>query len=312
MLRFSLILLTFLTLLPDAQGQGILSGLFGGRRRDRCPDCYPVSPDNSPDWNSPSVPHPETIAPETDLAEYEKIIPKEIRVRNRRGNCCWCALEDVFVAAGYSEVAGVTDQAIKEGWNGAGIHNVRSFLSKVHLLDQSKITENKDYSIFDHAKKEGLAVYIQIPNHAIAVVGLDDKHAYIVDNNPPLTVQRWTRREFDRKWEGVACCPLFRKHKPKPDSPTPAPVTPATPSVDLGPLTSKVDNLAANQKALVDAVDGLQKNIGGMTQSLTVIDQRLRAVESKSTPSPGVGPAVPLPVPPIPIKSRIIPESPPG
>jgi len=292
-MRFILVLVSVLMLLPDAQGQ-----LLGRRRR--CPDCGP----NNYTPRVPGVNPENEVAPdpEPDLSEMEKIIPPECRVQNRGPNCGWCALEDVFVAAGYQNFKGLRQRANEKNTSPHGIGPS----AWKYQLDQAKVqykfVENHDYSIFDHAKQEGVGVAVMIPNHAVVCCGLTDQYAYILDNNGPLKVQRWSRQEFNRKWKGIACCPLFHKHpkQPKPEpapapTPTVQPLTgaqgPAGPqgppgkdgtSPDLGPLSAKLDSLAATVTKMNDNMAKVQTNVGVINSTINVIDQRVSALERQT------------------------------
>src|SRR5438132_11587838 len=105
-MRFVLgILVTLLALTPaSAQRHHI----FNRNRPDNyCPDCY--TPNYSP--RIPGVTPETEPAVDTELAEMEKIIPADCRVQNRGPNCGWCALEDVFVAAGYENFKGLRQRS---------------------------------------------------------------------------------------------------------------------------------------------------------------------------------------------------------
>jgi hypothetical protein len=238
-MRTILACLALLLILPDADGQR-----FRPRYRPVCPDCTPFVP---------SRPYPE-IAPEPSvpdpaLTELDEVVPESVRVHNQNGNCVWCAAEDVFFGAGYEQCKGLMRQALEKGWHGAGIDDVLAVMQRANI--PCKVERNRGTEIFEYARKEGVGVYIQIPGHALVCLGLTDRHAYILDNNGLLKIEKWARSKFDRIWEGVACCPFKRKRpkptppavNPEPTVPAPTPIPAPTPKVDLTPVTDAISKL---------------------------------------------------------------------
>lgn len=270
------------------------------RRRERyapCPDgnCQPYSSPEHP--SLPVAPAPE-VSPE-DASEYVDI-PLDARPRNVNGNCVWNASESVFVGAGYDEFRGISKNAVKEGWHGAWITNLEAACKTAGI--EYRTERNGKTDIFDYAKSEGVPVYIQIqvsrPNdHAVACLGLNDRYAYILDNNGPPVVQKWSRSKFNSKWNGIACCPLHRKNrKPKePKTPIVAPVVPETkpvepakpavepckcpPPADLSKITNGLDKLIDAVSTTNKSVGELSVKVGSVEQRVNGIDQRLVVVE---------------------------------
>jgi len=304
----ALLLLCMLPSVADAQ-------LF--RRRERyapCPDgnCQPYSSPEHP--SLPVAPAPE-VSPD-DASEYVDI-PLDARPRNVNGNCVWNASESVFVGAGYDEFRGISKNAVKEGWHGAWITNLEAACKTAGI--EYRTERNGKTDIFDYAKSEGVPVYIQIqvsrPNdHAVACLGLNDRYAYILDNNGPPVVQKWSRSKFNAKWNGIACCPLHRKHK-KPKEPkgnqTPivAPVNPETkpaeptkpvvegckcPPADLSKVTDGLNKLLEAVSTTNKSVGDLSVKVGNVEQRVSGIDQRLVVVEGMQRSCP----SGPLPPPP--------------
>lgn len=311
--KFLVLLLLLLAVEPcSAQ---IFPRIF--RPRDRnypvCPgpDCEPYSP-SRPD-HPPLAP---SVEPENDevLAEMEKVVPEQLRIRNRRGNCVWCAVEDVFVSAGYDQFKGITDRAVQQGWSGATWSNVEAAIRTANVDVVS--TSSRDTSVFDYAKKEGLAAVVFVPGHALVRVGHDERYVYMLDNNPndasgKLKVLRWAHSKFNSLWDGHACCP--RKKKPKPDSPPVKPdvkpevkpetkpevkpvdckCPPPAPSTDVKPITDALSKLAeiatlTNQSVgkLNDKVDGVDKRVGEIDKRLVAVEQKQSAPVVTSPPSP--------------------------
>ena len=301
-----LVAISFLLAIPESQGQ-----IFHLRRprQPYCPDC---EPNNA----SPSIPHPERIEPNaTPAAEpFGDVIPMAIRVRNRGGNCVWCSVEDVFRAAGYDEVEGLMNVALKENWHGADMPNVTNFLHKAKI--EHKVS--RDRSVLQYAKENGLAACVEIPGHFIAWVGEDEHYDYIVDNNPPLSVQRWPHAKFNKLYQG-GCCPLTRKHpkQPKPETaPAPTPIGTAGPRGETGPAGPAGPPGApgtpgpqgrpgkdANLDDVTSQINGLVSNQKNLATVVNSIDQRLTKIENHLATS---SPTNPVPL----IKSRIIPEPP--
>lgn len=48
--------------------------------------------------------------------------------------------------------------------------------------------------------RRGACVTIMGGAHMVCLVGLDDQHAWILDNNDPHNITRWTRRGFLNEW----------------------------------------------------------------------------------------------------------------
>ena len=235
-------------------------------------------------------------------------VPEDMRPRNVSGQCAWDAGESMFGGAGYPGFKGWGRNASRQGWVGGWVTGV-VHAAKDHGIEM-KVVTNKDYSIFEHAEKEGVPVYVQIavyrPNdHAVCLTGLDADYAYILDNNGPAVVKRWSRRTFDRVWNGIACCPCRRNPKPvepvpvpvKPAKPTPvepppakpteqpkpACPCPAAPAVDLKPILDRIAALEAAAKVPAAKVDLAEVNTG--ISQLTQISNKLTQItvnQSKS------------------------------
>ncbi len=301
----ALLLAVLLPSLCDAQ-------LF--RRRERVYPCYPefVPSAPHPGLNPEVMPDPQ---PDATLTELEAIIPPELRIRNRGGNCGWCALEDVMVAAGYEQFKGITARAIQKGWGGNTISNVEAAIRDSGI--DALVVKDRSMEIFRHARQEGVGVYVQIPGHALVCLGLDSHHAYMLDNNPDssgkLSIQKWARNKFDRLWEGVACCPKRRK-KPKEPAGPPAPTKPATPAVcpcpvkptepaidnktDLKPVMAKIDDLGQSMIKLTETACKITDSLGATNSRLSGVEGRLMAVEKTRCACPGAGTPVVTPPPP--------------
>jgi hypothetical protein len=302
-MRYLIVLLIFLLSLPDARGQ-----LF--RRRDRgCPDnfCQPAPMPSDGHRDYPPVPYvkpKEEPKDEPEGAGPWSEVPEDMRPRNFTGQCAWDAGESVFGGAGYTEFKGWGMNASRIGWVGGWVTGVVKAAKDFGI--ETKVVQNKDYSIFDYAKAEGVPVYVQImvnrPNdHAVCVTGLDKDYAYVLDNNGPPVVKKWPRRTFDRVWNGIACCPLHKKNKPKPvqpdnTSPVPSqpvkpvePVKPAAPQVDLKPLTSKVDELGQAMVKLTESTSKIAEQVSTTNTRMTSVEERLTAAEKARCSCSGAG-----------------------
>lgn len=304
-MRTVLATLALLLILPDADGQ-----LF--RRRGRpspdCPDCRPGMP--SEPW-TPYKPIPgpaPTPAPaptetgEPTLTELDAILPVELRNRNPGIECAYIAAEECLVAAGYEEF---------KGWGTAlpTRRYDREMGPILKAMDERGIeyvsTRNGDMSVFEHARKLGVPVYVQIPGHALTVLALTPRYAYVVNNltaaNPASLegaesgskkVWKWPRAYFDRAWERVAFCVKCRK-KPKPDAakplpaPMPTPIPAAGPKGDPGPAgPAGKDGTSVDTAALVNQISQLidQKLDARLAQDhgkLVLIEQRLAVLEGR-------------------------------
>lgn len=224
------------------------------RRPNVQPGPYAPAPHPSltPDGNPVPVP--------AEMAQYEAIIPAKYRVRNTQGNCTWCAVESVFGAAGYGSFDGIKERAVREGWHGAHIGNVVSALKDAGV--EYKLVTDGDLSIFDYARKEGVGLLVEIPGHHLACVGLTADAAYMVDNNGPPVISKWSRADFLKRWRGIACCPLHKKPN-RPD------VKPPEPNADLAAINAKLSNhegriaqLEADSKATTEILKKLADKPG--------------------------------------------------
>lgn len=266
MRTFSALLL--LCLLPSLCEAQLLRRLFGGRDRERyCPDgyCQPNSPSH------PSIKPEPGVAPVVQPIDFAEI-PVEFMVSNQGGNCVWCAVETAFSTAGYESVKGLKDRAVREGWGGAWITNVISALKDAGI--PYKESQNGSMDIFNYAREQGVPVYVQVrvsrpEDHAIVVVGMDDTHVRVLDNNGPKKVQTWTMARFKSVWGGRACCPLFRKNRKPRDKDEPAKpiVAPAVCPCDQAALKALTDRLAALEKAPANNnVNTLTTNVTKLTE----------------------------------------------
>lgn len=299
-------LLLILTTDADAQ---ILGKIFGGGRRDRyCPGGVCDSNANHPTLN-PNVP------PEPEIAKLDSVIPPDLRIENRLSNCTWAAAEDVFVAAGYEQMKGICARAAKEGWRGASIDQVLSAAKDANI----PVLEVHDGSteIFDYARKEGVGVCVDIPNHSIVCLGLDNDYAYMLDNNRDrngeLAIKKWPRNEFLRAWRsdgGHACCPRKRKRpKDEPTKPITTTTDPAKPakecncdpaavkaladriaSLEKAPAksdpatvenTTNINTLTQNVSKLTELIANQSKSIDGLAASVSQLDKRVSALENR-------------------------------
>ncbi len=278
------------------------------RRRDRyqpncpgpnCPTPGMPSAPYKPIPNAPTAP----AEPEVPV-ELEQVIPVELRYRNPGIECAYIAAEEILVAAGYEEF---------KGWGTAPpttrYGREMGFILKA--MDDFRVpykaVRNGDTSIFDHARKEGVGVYVQIPGHALVVVGLDERHAYVINNytaagpasvdraeQSSKKVQRWTREKFMRLWEGVACCPLRKRKRPDaglPTPPVPQPTAPALPAPgpkgDPGPAGPPgKDGASVDTGALVQQISAmidkkLDDRLAVDHVKVVEIEKRLAALEGR-------------------------------
>lgn len=281
-----------------------------------CPDnSFPVSPNNVPFVPIPAPELSNGVVTQDDLDLVNSIIPVENRVRNPNVQCAWVAGEEIFVSAGYLQFKGWGEAAARtRRWHGAGMSNILAGCDSVGVPYKS--TRNGDLSIFEHAKNEGVGVYVQIPGHALVCALLTDKWAYMVNNHddPKLSqrVEKWSRSRFLREWTRVACCPLHKK-KPKepvvtptqPTEPTkpskpakPKPAEPAKPvepgckcppPQDLSKITDGLGKLVESVSAVNNNVGIVNKSVNDLSAKVGSIDQRLVVVEGKLA-SPSVPP----------------------
>jgi hypothetical protein len=298
-------LLLLILFCADVQGQ-----IFGRRRREYipCPDGY-----CSPSPSYPSLPKAETdeVTPEEIQAGLVVVPPLDARPRNVSGQCVFMAAEPMLVTAGYEEFRGWAHVAVKERWHGAWVDNLLQACKAAGI--PMKEERRGDYEIFEYAKAEGVPVYVQIamsrPNdHAVCVCGFSDKYVWVLDNNGPPIIRRWSRDKFRNKWNGIAACPLKRKHgrekNPRPIDTTPArpieptkptepakpiAVEPAKPCPEVKQIITKVDELSVGMLKLTDATSKLAENVGGLGARVSSVEDRLAAAEKARCACSGAG-----------------------
>lgn len=247
---------------------------------------------------------------DSTLKQGDVFVPRKFRIRNERGNCVWCSSSDCFFgAAGWEEYEGMKDRAVREGWGGAGMHNVLKAChdAGIDVVSTAPLTVNGKPSPYVHVLEDpwqvlvdgvanGTGCYIEIPGHAVMVCGLDEDGARILDNNGDLVVQNWSARRFNSAWERHACFPLFnRRRKPKPPpEPTPPQPTPApvTPPVEVKPVPGPAGPPGKDGKdgapgkdadisALLAQIADLKKQIDSLKQPAQQPPTRTRIVPAK-------------------------------
>lgn len=155
----------------------------------------------------------------------------EDRQRNARNCCVWAAAQTIFHgAAGYPEAEGLFKAAVNDRrwWNGANPENLIGFCQR-EKIPYRVVRKFEEYK---KACDEGLGVVLFIPGHALALVGLDETEARIIDNNGPPVIQKWPIRKFSQLAQMGICpdCPSPRR----PVGPRP-PTTPDAPEVKPSP-----------------------------------------------------------------------------
>lgn len=166
----------------------------------------------------------ETEQRDRALRKGDVFIPHTYRIRNRGGNCVWAASEAICRTAGYNAFDGIMQRANEHGWHGAGMSNVVAAMKAANI--PYKASRNRDYEFLKEGVRNGSGVYVEIPGHAVVVVGIDDSSVRILDNNGSLQVQEWSREKFAHQWEGCGIFPIFRR---RPFRPSPAPNEPHPP-----------------------------------------------------------------------------------
>jgi hypothetical protein len=269
--------------------------------------------------NRPAQPEVDEPKP----GELDEIIPAEFRTRNPNVQCVWVAASEVLAGAGYSEFQGWGEVGHREGFRGSEMGYVLKALDERNIPYKSQ-RNNRNTDIFDFAHKEGVGVYVQIPGHALVVVRLTHRYAYVINNYSNVEaskkIQRWTRDEFIRRWEGAAFCPLKRKRprpqqivqpppqtvpavQPGPLNPTPPVVHPAPPPaekpapkecqckpVELGPVNEALVKLTEIAAATSKSVADLGGKVGTLDARIAVVEGKLADAATLPPPSATVSP----------------------
>lgn len=205
------------------------------------------------------------------LKPADVMIPLDSRPRNRNGNCVWCAAETVFWGgAGLKAFEGARDRALKLGWQGSGMDHVIEYAARVNI--PLTVTWNRDYNVLYQAVKAGSGAYVQVPGHALVLVGIDEHTVRLLDNNGPPVVQTWTRYRFDSTWQGTACFPRIFKRRLLCPRPTPSPVPLPLPINPALPVEPPLEPSSSTDLAL--RVTRLEKTVAGMARTHDCKDGR--------------------------------------
>lgn len=195
-------------------------------------------------------------------------VPKDRRPRNIGPKCVWCATETIFWgAAGLEEFKGLRDRSVK-GWSGgADRQNIISYIqdwTKEGRAEGVKLKQGKSYAFFKEACDSGTGAVFFIPGHALALVGIDEESARVIDNNGPPVVQVWSRRKFDGMAEW-GCCPdlpdFLKQPRPSPYNPRPSPNHPPLNPDRPKPPTPKPDEPKPEPPAPTVDIDKLAELI---------------------------------------------------
>jgi len=167
---------------------------------------------------------------------------------------CWgvCGLE---------QFKGIKETAVKHGWRGASMRNVLAALKDAGV--ECEYTYQRDYGLLKRAVAAGVGAYIEIPGHALYLVGIDDNGVRVIDNNGSGEVQEWPMRTFAARWEGHAC---FPKVKPRP-SPQVRPTAPHPPLTPVKPPPEPVKPCPPGDeqlKALLVEITKLRQEIAAI------------------------------------------------
>jgi len=191
-------------------------------------------------------------ARDKELKPGDVFIPRAWRIQNTNGNCVWCATETICRQAGLRSIEGVKARAVREGWHGSWYGDVEKLWRDCHISYRARhpdgtvweVGRRRDgtlkkavqcpaedkFKILHDAVAAGTGAYIEIPGHALVVVGIDSKTVRLINNNggPKITV--WTRGEFNRRWSGCGLFPRLNRRRPRPDCPDCKPLNPSHPS----------------------------------------------------------------------------------
>ena len=179
------------------------------------------------------------------LKTGDVFITRRCRPLNINGNCVWQAAETVFWGGGgLQSFEGLFQRAVREGWHGSGMEALISYAETVGV--ECVYTFRRDYQVLYDGVKAGCGVYIQVPGHALVLVGIDNESVRVIPGynvGGSSEVETWSRGKFDARWQGTACFPKIlnwlKRPKPGPEDCRPKrpsqpfrPNRPAHPSVN--------------------------------------------------------------------------------
>lgn len=188
-------------------------------------------------------------------------LPQSKWVRNMPGYtgsgglCVWASAEMIFYgAAGQEMFKGVTERAFKAGFHAGDPAGLEATCKEYRVPYQA--WRGYDYVKLKAAVEAGTGAVVFTDDHALALVGIDDQNARLVDPNGPR-MRHWPVWYLKNHCE-YACCPLLERIAGKPREPklpgpvgpaNPIPNTPAPTAPDLSPILNALakvnDRLAA-------------------------------------------------------------------
>lgn len=148
-------------------------------------------------------------------------IPSGYRQQNwapyGEGSCVHASMVMILRWQGHPEIAawwrknfngGEYPSTMNQKLNEAGISFAETTSGDVEFLEWSIRT------------RRGCCVTIMGGRHMVCLVGLDDQYAWILDNNDPHNITRWTRKGFLNEWHNSghqwAVTPVFEPPPRKP------------------------------------------------------------------------------------------------
>jgi hypothetical protein len=267
---------------------------------------------------SPAPASPATVQPqdaEPTAEELDVILPPDLRYRNPGIECAYISAEQVLVSGGYEEFRGWGPSLPKTDY-GREMGYILAALNERGI--EYVAVRNGDTSIFEHARRERLPVYVQVPGHAYVVLRLTSRYAYIVNNftasgpqaidqaeKSSKNVYKIDRNYFLRhRWTGSAFCLKCRRKKkdqpavvvspqavpavqPGPLNPTPPVVHPAPPPAEKPALKEcqcKPVELGPVNEALVKLTEiaaATSKSVADLGGKVGTLDARIAVVEGK-------------------------------
>lgn len=159
-------------------------------------------------------------------------LPPEMRTKNYAGGSCvhastinllkWMQLDELAEWWRRSYSGGETDTRLVARMEAAGLRY--AWIHGGGDLNGNGVDDGEEFLMWCVRTRRGCGIFYK-PNHAINLVGLDDRYAYLLDNNatdyPEQTgrYERVPRGEFLRRWAGYGAFAWTLVYDPTPPAP---------------------------------------------------------------------------------------------
>jgi len=143
-------------------------------------------------------------------------LPSEYRVPNYAGgSCVHASMETLLYWQGHPTIARWWRRNYAGGEYSARLN--RRLVASGIKFAYTRSTDGLDWAFLEKACALRLGAAVNWPgNHMVNIVGIDDTHVYLLDNNATHRIKTLTRAEFARNWTGWAVTVIYTPPPPDP------------------------------------------------------------------------------------------------